>query len=91
VIRSMAKCPHGRQKSRCKECGGVSICTHGREKSRCKECGGSSICPHGRQKSRCKACRVDKDDTIPDIEEFSHEEWEVAKFMQNAKKTLGAC
>ena len=50
------KCEHGRQKFRCKECGGSSICSHGREKSQCKECGGSGLCSHGRQKSRCKEC-----------------------------------
>ena len=33
------KCAHGRQRSRCKECGGASICAHGRRRSRCKECG----------------------------------------------------
>jgi hypothetical protein len=49
-------CIHGRQKSKCKECGGSSLCTHGRRKSRCKECGGSSLCTHGRRKSICKEC-----------------------------------
>ena len=34
-------CPHGRQRSQCKECGGSGICEHGRERSKCKECGGS--------------------------------------------------
>jgi len=50
------KCEHGRQKSKCKECGGSSICKHSRQKSQCKECGGSSICEHGRFKSTCKEC-----------------------------------
>ena len=49
-------CPHGKQPSRCKECGGASICQHGRERSRCKECGGASICQHGRVRSNCKEC-----------------------------------
>ncbi len=31
-------CPHNRQKSKCKECGGSSICEHQRQRSRCKEC-----------------------------------------------------
>ena len=31
-------CPHGRERSKCKECGGGSICVHGRRRSRCKEC-----------------------------------------------------
>ena len=49
-------CPHGRQSSRCKECGGSSFCDHGRLRSGCKECGGSGICKHGRQRSKCKEC-----------------------------------
>ena len=31
-------CPHGRQRSRCKECGGKGICEHGRRRNRCKDC-----------------------------------------------------
>ena len=54
--RKQAKCEHGRQKNKCKECGGSGICAHGRVKSVCKECGGNSICVHGRRKSTCKEC-----------------------------------
>ena len=36
--RVIAKCPHGRQRSFCKECGGSQICEHGRQRSICKEC-----------------------------------------------------
>ena len=49
-------CPHGRQRSYCKECGGSSVCEHGRRRSICKECGGASICEHGRRRSACKEC-----------------------------------
>ena len=49
-------CPHGRERSKCKECGGGSICVHGRVRSRCKECGGGSFCVHGRERSKCKEC-----------------------------------
>jgi hypothetical protein len=49
-------CPHGRRRSRCKECGGSQICEHGRMRSVCKECGGASICEHGRQRQYCKEC-----------------------------------
>ena len=49
-------CEHGRQKFRCKDCGGSGICEHHRQKRNCKECGGSNICEHGRQKQQCKAC-----------------------------------
>ena len=49
-------CPHGRRRSRCKECGGSGLCEHGRVRSICKYCGGSGLCEHGRQHSRCKEC-----------------------------------
>ena len=49
-------CPHGKRRSKCKECGGASICEHGRERKQCKECGGSQICKHGRRRCRCKEC-----------------------------------
>ena len=50
-------CPHGRPRSRCKECGGGSgICGHGRQRSKCKECGGAGICEHGRDRYFCKEC-----------------------------------
>ena len=50
-------CEHGRQRSKCKECGGRSICEHGRLRSECKECGGTSICEHGRLRRQCKQCK----------------------------------
>ena len=50
-------CPHGRQRFRCKECGGASICKHGRERYKCKECGGAGICEHGRRRYDCKECK----------------------------------
>ena len=37
-------CEHGRQRSKCKECGGAGICEHGRQRYRCKECGGARFC-----------------------------------------------
>ena len=49
-------CPHGRQLSKCKDCGGSRICEHGRRRSRCKDCGGSSVCEHGRRRIQCKDC-----------------------------------
>ena len=49
-------CEHGRQRSRCKECGGGSICEHDRVRSVCKECKGGSICEHDRVRSVCKEC-----------------------------------
>jgi len=50
------KCPHNRQKSKCKECKGSGICEHNKVKTYCKECKGSGLCEHKRQKSRCKDC-----------------------------------
>ena len=43
-----SKCEHGRQRNRCKDCGGSSICEHGRQRYRCKDCGGVGICEHMR-------------------------------------------
>jgi len=56
--RVIAKCLHGRERSKCKECGGSQICEHGRVRSTCKECGGSQICEHGRRRSICKECNT---------------------------------
>lgn len=42
------KCPHGKQKSFCKDCGGSQICEHNKHKSQCKDCGGSGICEHNK-------------------------------------------
>ena len=49
-------CPHGKWRSKCKECGGSQICEHGRQRHQCKECGGSQICEHGRLRFWCKEC-----------------------------------
>ena len=56
MIRDKNKCPHNREKSKCKDCGGSQICEHNRQKSSCKDCGGVSICEHNRRKSSCKDC-----------------------------------
>ena len=66
-------CPHGRRRSRCKECGGSSLCEHGRQRSQCKECGGSSICEHGRRRSTCKECGRSGHVTILDAIEVEFE------------------
>ena len=55
-----SRCVHGRQKNKCKECGGRNVCEHGRQRQMCKECwrsgtGGSGFCEHERQWSCCKA------------------------------------
>lgn len=39
--RKPGQCPHGRQKDRCKDCGGSAICLHGKQKRFCRVCGGS--------------------------------------------------
>jgi hypothetical protein len=54
--RDNNKCPHNKQRSRCKKCGGSQICSHDRRRSICKDCGGSSICEHNKIRSRCKLC-----------------------------------
>jgi len=50
------KCPHGKRKSRCVDCGGSAICEHKKIKIQCKECGGSQICIHKKLKTICKEC-----------------------------------
>ena len=53
----MPKCPHNRQKSKCKDCGGIGICHHLRVRTKCKECGYiPKLCPHNRKKAECKEC-----------------------------------
>ncbi len=51
------KCPHGRQKYLCIECGGVGVCDHGKQKHQCVECGGSCVCPHKKRKYDCVECQ----------------------------------
>ncbi len=48
---------HGKEKHRCKDCGGVRICDHGKQKYNCKKCGGGGICKHGKNRQGCKGCR----------------------------------
>ena len=50
------KCPHGRQKSQCKPCGGVGICPHGIDKYRCIPCDGPGICVHKKRRTRRDTC-----------------------------------
>ena len=49
-------CPHQRQMSRCKQCGGSGICPHKRERSACKECGGEHL-PAPAPKEQMQALR----------------------------------
>jgi hypothetical protein len=56
VKKARAKCPHNRQRSQCKECGGAGICEHNRERSKCKQYGGASICEHNHRRIKCKQC-----------------------------------
>ena len=57
ACRVCSACPHGRQRCRCKDCGGASICSHGRKRTTCRECGGGGLCgAHARQRSLCKEC-----------------------------------
>jgi hypothetical protein len=50
------KCPHGKRKNDCVECGGSSICEHKKRKFNCKECGGGAYCVHGKRKENCIEC-----------------------------------
>jgi hypothetical protein len=55
-MRIREKCPHGKQKWHCKDCGGSQICKHKKALSYCIECGGRAICKHRRQRHHCKEC-----------------------------------
>ena len=59
-------------------------CPHNRRKRECKDCSGSSVCEHEKRKSSCKECLANKDNTIPEIEEYTKEEYEIISFL--AKK-----
>lgn len=50
------KCPHGREKSKCIDCGGACVCPHNRMKYRCRDCRGVCICPHDRIRIQCRDC-----------------------------------
>ena len=65
--RQQTKCEHGRERSKCKWCGGGQVCEHNKIRSQCIFCGGSQICEHkkrrsisifcgGRQRSSCPTC-----------------------------------
>jgi len=54
--RHKLKCEHNRERSKCIECGGVSICEHQRVKTQCVECHGGSVCLHQRIRSKCIEC-----------------------------------
>lgn len=56
VVKKKSRCPHGRSKYYCKECGGGGYCHHGRVKKICRDCGGTGRCEHDRIRSRCKDC-----------------------------------
>ena len=56
VRRPAKKCPHGRRRALCRNCGGASVCEHRRQRRQCRDCGGASFCEHGRQRQRCRDC-----------------------------------
>ena len=49
-------CPHGKEKSKCRDCGGVSFCEHDRRRTICRDCGGGSVCEHNKERNKCKLC-----------------------------------
>lgn len=65
VKKNRVVCPHGRQKSRCRDCGGVAFCTHGRIRYDCRDCSmegdikvkTSRFCEHGRSRYLCLSCK----------------------------------
>ena len=58
--KAHARCEHGKEKRRCKECGGSGICKHQHLKFTCKLCnpvGTGGICIHNRDKYNCVQCK----------------------------------
>lgn len=54
--RVIARCPHGKFKDYCFDCGGSQMCIHGTKKNTCRDCGGSRICEHDRRVDVCRDC-----------------------------------
>jgi hypothetical protein len=50
-------CPHKKQKSKCRLCGGSSYCEHDKIRCECLQCGGASYCIHKVIKGKCIACK----------------------------------
>ena len=38
-------------------------------------------CLYNRRKSRCKECLANKDNTIPEVEEYTKEEYKIISFL----------
>ena len=58
--RERNKCPHGRVRCVCKDCGGSSICEHGRRKAVCEMCSPEKFCMHGQPINRHSCIICDK-------------------------------
>lgn len=56
IYKAKNKCPHGKEKCKCVECGGSQMCQHERQRCKCRECGGVSMCEHNRLRSECREC-----------------------------------
>ena len=60
VRRPEKKCPHGRLRRRCRDCGAPARsdkkCPHGRQRNHCADCGGAGVCSHGRVRTHCRDC-----------------------------------
>ena len=56
VRRPEKKCPHGRRRYQCRDCGGASFCMHGRQQHTCRDCGCASLCVHERRRQQCCDC-----------------------------------
>ena len=51
------KCPHNKEKYRCRECKGGAFCEHNKEKYQCRECKGGAFCEHNKLKYQCRDCK----------------------------------
>ena len=65
-------CPHGKRRTRCRDCGGGSICTHGKRRDMCCECAAdpaASRVSRGRH-SRQRPAALARADLCPTVTAF---------------------
>ena len=56
-VQKRPKCPHGKERYYCKECGGKGICPCGEIRKQCRECNGKAFCPTPGCNKRKAYCR----------------------------------
>mmetsp|Transcript_27885 Transcript_27885/g.36056 ORF Transcript_27885/g.36056 Transcript_27885/m.36056 type:complete len:133 (+) Transcript_27885:153-551(+) len=67
VHREKYKCPHGRRKSECCDCGGSATCRHKRLKKTCWCRGVSGRCQHGNLEAICLTCNPSEEEVMREL------------------------